>query len=214
AIPLLAACAASQSGTTTSGIGRTGGGDAAVAAAKPVPLGAPQGSEIGTNGVPVPQAFDPTRSVILTANIAMRASDPWATAEKAQSVAIDLGGDVIGLNESGGKDDRVASLTLRVPSLQFTEAPRRLRALVADVAGVGPGPDGDPRLRHPGDHPPRIRRRRDLDARVRLDPAHRPRDRPRPDPRPPRGPDRGLAKQDSRRDRDAPPRASRSASRS
>src|SRR5437660_1389221 len=138
AILLLAACSASQ-GTTTSGGGastvtRDAGGVTSVAAAKPVPA-APQGSEIGTNGVPVPQAFDPTRSVILTANIAMRASDPWATAEKAQSVAIDLGGDVIGLNESGGKDDRVASLTLRVPSLQFTEALRRLRALDADVTG-------------------------------------------------------------------------------
>jgi hypothetical protein len=134
AVLLLAACSASQSGTTTSGIGRAGGG-APNDAAAPVPAvaGAPKGSESGTNGVPVPQAFDPTRAVILTASIAMKASDPWATAEKAQAVAIDLGGDVIGLNESGGKDDRVASLTLRVPSQQFTEALRRLRALDADV---------------------------------------------------------------------------------
>jgi hypothetical protein len=99
-----------------------------------VAVGAPpQTSETGSNGVPVPQAFDPTRSIILTANIAMKAADPWATAEKAQTVATDLGGDVIGLNESGTKDDRVASLTLRVPSAQFTEALRRLRALDADV---------------------------------------------------------------------------------
>jgi hypothetical protein len=134
AVLLLAACSGSQAGTTTSGIGRdAGGGVTSQIAAKPAPPGAPQGGEIGTNGVPVPQAFDPTRSVILTASIAMKASDPWATAEKAQSVALDLGGDVIGLNESGGKDDRVASLTLRVPSQQFTEALRRLRALEADV---------------------------------------------------------------------------------
>jgi hypothetical protein len=134
AVLLLAACSGSQAGTTTSGIGRdAGGGVTSQIAAKPAPPGAPQGGEIGTNGVPVPQAFDPTRAVILTASIAMKASDPWATAEKAQAVAIDLGGDVIGLNESGGKDDRVASLTLRVPSQQFTEALRRLRSLEADV---------------------------------------------------------------------------------
>lgn len=134
AVLLLAACSGSQAGTTTSGIGRdaTGGGVTSVAVAKPA-VPAPQGGEVGTNGVPVPQAFDPTRAVILTANIAMKATDPWATAEKAQAVAIDLGGDVVGLNESGGKDDRVASLTLRVPSQEFTEALRRLRALEADV---------------------------------------------------------------------------------
>jgi hypothetical protein len=134
AVLLLVACSASGSGTTTTGISRdAGGGVTSQVAAKPAPPGAPQGGEIGTNGVPVPQAFDPTRAVILTASIAMKASDPWATAEKAQAVALELGGDVIGLNESGGKDDRVASLTLRVPSQQFTEALRRLRALEADV---------------------------------------------------------------------------------
>jgi hypothetical protein len=137
AVLLLAACSASQAGTTAGGataLSRGGTGVSSDALApKPAVVGAPQGAEIGTNGVPVPQAFDPTRSVILTASIAMKASDPWATAEKAQSVALDLGGDVIGLNESGGKDDRVASLTLRVPSQQFTEALRRLRALEADV---------------------------------------------------------------------------------
>ena len=135
AVLLLAACSTSGSGTTASGGGFStlagGGAPVSEVAAKPVAPG--QGGDTGTNGVPVPQAFDPTRSVILTANIAMKASDPWATAEKAQAVALDLGGDVIGLNESGGKEDRVANLTLRVPSQQFTEALRRLRALEADV---------------------------------------------------------------------------------
>jgi hypothetical protein len=63
----------------------------------------------------------------------MRATDPWAVADKAQAVAAGLGGDVIGLSQSGGKDDRVASLTLRVPSDRFTEALRQLRALDGDV---------------------------------------------------------------------------------
>jgi hypothetical protein len=137
AVLLLAACAAQNAVSSATAGPAFGGGatDGAVGIAKSgVAVGAPpQTSVIGTNGVPVPQAFDPTRSIILTANIAMKASDPWATAEKAQTVATDLGGDVIGLNESGTKDDRVASLTLRVPSAQFTEALRRLRALDADV---------------------------------------------------------------------------------
>lgn len=135
AVLLLAAC--STAGTTASSPGRVAFGQAtdvngATAAAKPATGPAPQGGEVA-NGVPVPQAFDPTRAIILTASIAMKATDPWATADKAQSVVTDLGGDVIGLNESGSKDDRVASLTLRVPSQQFTEALRRLRALDADV---------------------------------------------------------------------------------
>jgi len=100
--------------------------------AAPKPASPQQGGDTA-NGVPVPQAFDPTRSVILTANIALKAGDPWATADVAQSVAIGLGGDVIGLNESGTQDNRSATLTIRVPSQQFTEALRRLRALDAEV---------------------------------------------------------------------------------
>jgi hypothetical protein len=132
AVLLLAACSGVNSTTSAPGRGAFGPATdvSSVAAAKPA---APQQGGDTANGVPVPQAFDPTRSIILTANISMKASDPWATAEAAQSVALGLGGDVIGLNESGTKDDRIASLTLRVPSQQFTEALRRLRALEADV---------------------------------------------------------------------------------
>jgi len=134
AILLLAAC--SGAGSTASGPAQTrgGGSTADFAVGKPaVNAGAPQYGEAVSNGVPVPQAFDVTRSVILTANIAMKASDPWAVADKAQAVAVGLGGDVIGLSQSGSKDDRVASLTIRVPSERFTEALRQLRALDGDV---------------------------------------------------------------------------------
>ena len=135
AVLVLAAC--SSAGSTASGSAQTrgGGSSADFAAAKPAPVnaGAPQPGESVTNGVPVPQAFDVTRSVILTANIAMKASDPWSVADKAQAVATGVGGDVIGLSQSGSKDDRVASLTMRVPSERFTEALRQLRALDGDV---------------------------------------------------------------------------------
>lgn len=133
ALLLLAACS-TASAPVSSGGGTIAGGAPAYAVSKDaVAALAPGITNPAPNGVPVPQAFDPTRSVILTANIALKAADPWATADRAQSVATDLGGDVIGLNESGGKDDRVANLTLRVPSARFTEALRRLRTLEADV---------------------------------------------------------------------------------
>jgi hypothetical protein len=139
AIFLVAAC--SGAGSTASGqpvqaVGRGAADFSAVAkpgeAAAPVP--APAGGTSGTvNGVPVPQAFDPTRAIILTANIAMKAADPWAMSDKAQAVAAGVGGDVIGLSQSGAGDQRVASLTIRVPSDRFTDALRQLRALDAEV---------------------------------------------------------------------------------
>jgi len=136
-IPLLAAC--SGAGSTTSAPPQNGGGGGAApadfAAGKPAVVNAtaPKIGESVANGVPVPQAFDVNRSVILTANIAMRATDPWAVADKAQAVIAGLGGDVIGLNQSGTKDDRVASLTIRVPSDRFTDALRQLRGLDGEV---------------------------------------------------------------------------------
>jgi hypothetical protein len=53
--------------------------------------------------------------------------------DKAQAVAAGVGGDVIGLSQSGAGDQRVASLTIRVPSDRFTDALRQLRALDAEV---------------------------------------------------------------------------------
>ncbi len=133
ALLLLAAC--SGAGTTaSSGVTSTAGGAPAYAVSKDaIAAPAPAQGNTAPNGVPIPLAFDPTRSIILTANIAMRAADPWAMSDKAQAVAAGVGGDVIGLNTSGGGDQRVASLTLRVPSDRFTDALRQLRALDAEV---------------------------------------------------------------------------------
>lgn len=133
AVLALAAC--SGAGSTTSAPGQGGGavapGNFAVTTSKDA-AAKPASGEVA-NGVPVPQAFDVTRSVILTANISMKASDPWATADKAQAIALSVGGDVLGVNESGGKDNHLASLTLRVPSDRFNDALRQLRALDGEV---------------------------------------------------------------------------------
>lgn len=135
AVLLLAAC--SGAGTTSSAPGQGGGTTPAnVAVGKPAPAdaaGTTTNGSVGTNGVPIPQAFDVTRSVILTANVSMRSDDPWVTADKAQAIALTLGGDVIGVSQSGGKDNHLASLTMRVPSDRFTEALRQIRGLDGEV---------------------------------------------------------------------------------
>ncbi|CAN5200523.1 DUF4349 domain-containing protein [soil metagenome] len=96
----------------------------------PAPDGAPtRPAQGGTQTIPVPAALDPARALILTANIAMRAQDPWAVADRAQAVAVSLGGDVVGLSQSGTAEQRTASLTLRVPSDRFNDALRQLRDL-------------------------------------------------------------------------------------
>ena len=138
AIFLVAACAGAQSASSSGTTAQAGRGAADYAISKPgdlvaAPAPAQGGEAAGSNGVPVPQAFDVTRSVILTANIAMKASDPWAMSDKAQLVAAGVGGDVIGLSQSGAGDQRVASLIIRVPSDRFTDALRQLRALDAEV---------------------------------------------------------------------------------
>ena len=144
AIFLVAACAAgSTAGTAPAARQGSGGGAADYAVSKdtvaaPAPA---QGSEaVGSNGLPIPQAFDVTRSVILTANIVMKASDPFVMSDKVQLVATGVGGDVIGLNQSGAGDNRVASLVIRVPSDRFTDTLRQLRAL--DVEVVSSNVDG------------------------------------------------------------------------
>ncbi len=135
---LLAACSAATS--APSGLERlsAGGGTTAADARAGFAVGAPAVAPAGTdqakgNGVPVPQAFDPDRALILTASIAMRASDPWAISDRAQQVATALGGDVMGLSQGGRADDRTANLVLRVPADRFNEALRQLRGLDAEV---------------------------------------------------------------------------------
>src|SRR5256885_10388397 len=135
AILLLAACSGA-SGTTSGAGARTAIGPVTDASGpKPASANgsAPEGSQTGGNGVPVPQAFDPTRAVILTANIGLKATDPWALSDKAQLVAQGVGGDIVGLSQSGTGDQKVASLVIRVPSDRFTDALRQLRALDAEV---------------------------------------------------------------------------------
>jgi len=96
-----------------------GGGQAAAQPAK-------------NDSLPVPRIFNPDRALILTANVALRAAQPWAVSDRVQSIAVGLGGDVMGLSQSGSGEQRSASLTIRVPSERFNDALRQIRD-IADV---------------------------------------------------------------------------------
>ena len=107
-----------------------GKGAPAALAVGPVPAPARNGAG---QPIPAPLAFDTDRALILTANVALRAKDPWAISDRAQTIATGLGGDVMGLSQSGSGDKRSATLTLRVPAARFNDALRQLRDLEAEV---------------------------------------------------------------------------------
>jgi hypothetical protein len=129
---LVLAAACSGSGQTFSNIGnnldssRTGvAGDAAKGAPGAIPA-----PGVGTSSTIV---TSPQRNLILTASVVMRSQDPWATADKARAIANGLGGDVLGLSQTGQGDNRSAMLTVRVPSDRFDEALRQLKLLDGEV---------------------------------------------------------------------------------
>lgn len=136
ALGLLVSCSGAGSGASAPGgtVSRVGAPEPAIADGGPaaaVTKGAPTTDQSANRpgGIPVPAAFDPTRALILTASISMRAGDPWSAADRAQSIAKSLGGDVMTLSQSGSGEHRSASMTLRVPADTFNDALRALRSL-------------------------------------------------------------------------------------
>src|SRR5688572_20716552 len=131
ALGLLVACSGAGAPTGAGGapgIGRDGGPESAEFAKGAAAPGTDQAAT-QPNSIPIPAAADPTRALILTASIAMRAQDPWGAADRAQAVATSLGGEVMSMSQSGKGDDRSASVVLRVPADRFNDALRQLRAL-------------------------------------------------------------------------------------
>jgi len=131
---LAAACAGVGAPTTASG-GRNAVGPAGDAAfgqsvdAKGVP-GAIAAPEFG-NGRTI--VTNPSRNLILTANVTMKTQDPWATADKARAIATGLGGDILAMSQTGQGENRSALITVRVPSDRFDEALRQLKLLDGEV---------------------------------------------------------------------------------
>ncbi len=103
-------------------------------AAKGAPAGIPAPG-VGTtteNGIPT-LVTNPSRNLILTANVSMKTQDPWATADKARAIANGLGGDILAMSQTGQGENRSALITLRVPSDRFDEALRQLKLLDGEV---------------------------------------------------------------------------------
>jgi hypothetical protein len=96
------------------------------------PEAAPGAPPAGDVAEGVPQA-QPERKLTYSASVELRAKDPWAVAEQAKRIPGDLGGDLLGVTQSGEGDSRSARLSMRVPAAKFDEALERLRKLDAEV---------------------------------------------------------------------------------
>jgi len=94
---------------------------------------APAAREGGGGAVEgVPQAAS-DRKLVYTANVVLRAREPWAIAEDTRAITAALGGDVLNLQVTGAGHSRSARVTLRVPADRFEDALARVRALDAEV---------------------------------------------------------------------------------
>jgi hypothetical protein len=91
--------------------------------------------------IPVAQAFDTDRALILTASVAMRAKEPWTVSDRVQAITAGLGGDVLSLAQSGSGDQRTATLSIRVPQARFNDALRQIRE-IGDIEVVSSNVDG------------------------------------------------------------------------
>jgi len=135
-VPVVLLAAACASVGQSSAPSAAGGGTAfgrtdqtTVDAAKGAPNAIPA-PELGTSSTIV---TNPSRNLILTANITMKSQDPWATADKARAIANGLGGDILAMSQTGQGENRSALVSVRVPSDRFDEALRQLKLLDGEV---------------------------------------------------------------------------------
>ena len=145
----LAACAGAGAPSSTALGDASAGRGGAPAFGPNLAVPAPVEAQRATTGavdvkpqtIPVPQAFDTDRALILTANVAMRAKDAWTVSDQVQRIALGLGGDVLSLAQSGSGEQRSATLQIRVPQGRFNDALRQVRD-IGDVEVVSSNIDG------------------------------------------------------------------------
>ena len=150
---LLAACSAGAGAPTatagpadlSSARGAYGIAPGGVAMAEPAPASIERtdasAPKAGEPAIPVAQAFDPERALILTASVALRSKEPWTVSDRVQTIALGLGGDVMSLQQSGSGEQRTAMLTVRVPQARFNDAIRQIRD-IADVEVLSSNVEG------------------------------------------------------------------------
>lgn len=136
-VVLAAACTAGAPTTSSefrnigNNLGDSAAGSAGIAQTAPGSIAAYQGTAPG-KGIPT-LVTNPSRNLILTANVAMKTQDPWATADKARAIATGLGGDILAMSQTGQGENRSALITVRIPSDRFDEALRQLKLLDGEV---------------------------------------------------------------------------------
>jgi hypothetical protein len=155
ALALAALVLAGCSGSTASAPSSTGGADTRIGiggapafgpnVAVPAPAEAQRATAASGDAkpqtIPVPQAFETERALILTANVSMRAKDAWTVSDQVQRIALGLGGDVLSLAQSGSGESHSATLQIRVPQGSFNDALRQIRD-ISDVEVVSSSIDG------------------------------------------------------------------------
>lgn len=133
---LTAACSAATSSPAASGAAGVAPNPANMSAADAAKQQAGSGgATTPANGIP--SFANAGRSLILTANITFRSNDPWATADQARAIAAGLGGDLLGLSQTGSGEQRSALVTIRVPSSRFDDALTQLKKLDGEVLTSG-----------------------------------------------------------------------------
>ncbi len=73
--------------------------------------------------------FQSDRVLVLTAQLQFRASDPWSASDRVQRIGLGLGGDVVGVSQSGGGDNKAATVTIRVPNDRFNDALDQIKGI-------------------------------------------------------------------------------------
>jgi hypothetical protein len=130
---LAAACSGASSSPEFRNIGNNLGDSASVSTGQTAPGSIPAyDSTAAGKGIPT-LVTNPSRSLILTANVSMKTQDPWATADKARAIANGLGGDILAMSQTGQGENRSALISVRVPSDRFEEALRQLKLLDGEV---------------------------------------------------------------------------------
>ncbi len=73
--------------------------------------------------------FQSDRVLVLTAQLSLKADDAWSISDRVQSLAFALGGDITGVTQSGGGENKAATVTIRVPNERFNDALRQIKSL-------------------------------------------------------------------------------------
>ena len=126
---LLAACGGGAVAPVGPATGVAGRGNPALAPAPELNTALQDSAKQGTTNGVLGVRFQSDRVLVLTAQLNFKAGDPWQVADRVQSLALGLGGDVVGVSQSGQAEDKSATVTIRVPNERFNDALAQIKAI-------------------------------------------------------------------------------------